>query len=263
MRVASTAMSRHRTDRRITAGLVIGTVAIGLAIAATVAETRPAQSSHASPTASAGSPTPAASKALPPTGVASGATSGAAVTPVDQLAGVTFDSDGVLRVDGHVVVNKSFALPPTFGPGDLDPAVVAAFEAMRTEAAASGLSLWILSGYRSHAHQAENYDRRVAQVGQEAADRGMARPGHSEHQTGLAIDVNDLSTSFGATPTGQWVAANAPRFGFVVRYPDGKEAVTGFKYEPWHLRYLGVELATELTTSGLTLEEYYHLPSAY
>lgn len=255
-------MSRHRTDRRITAGLAIGIVAIALAIVATVAEIRPAQSSNAAPPASSG-PVPTALQELPPIGVTSGASSGAAPARVDQLAGVTFDSDGVLWVDGHVVVNKSFALPPTFGPGDLDPAVVAAFETMRAEAASTGLSLWILSGYRSHAHQTDNYTQRVASVGQEIADRGMARPGHSEHQTGLAIDVNSLSTSFGATPTGQWVAANAHRFGFVVRYPDGKEAVTGFKYEPWHLRYLGVELATELTASGLTLEERYGLPSAY
>lgn len=255
-------MSMHRTDRRITAGLVIGTVAIALAVVATVAQTRPAESSLASPTTS-DAPAPTGSTSLPSRGFASGAASGAAATRVDDLAGVTFDSDGVLRIDGHVVVNKSFALPATFGPGDLDPALVAAFQAMQAEAAASGFSLWILSGYRSHAHQTDNYTQRVAEVGQETADRGMARPGHSEHQTGLAIDVNSLSTSFGATPTGQWVAQNAYRFGFVVRYPDGKEAVTGFKYEPWHLRYLGVELATELTASGLTLEEYYRLPSAY
>ncbi len=255
-------MSTHRTDRRITAGLVIGTVAIALAVVATVVESRPAQSSHASPTAS-DTPRPTASKTLPSRGITSGAAPGAAAAPVDDLAGVTFDSDGVLRIDGHVVVNKSFALPATFGPGDLDPALVAAFQAMQAEAAAAGFSLWILSGYRSHAHQTDNYTQRVAEVGQETADRGMARPGHSEHQTGLAIDVNSLSTSFGSTPTGQWVAQNAYRFGFVVRYPDGKEAVTGFKYEPWHLRYLGVELATELTASGLTLEEYYRLPSAY
>lgn len=255
-------MSTHRTDRRITAGLVIGTVAIALAVVATVVQSRPAESSHA-PSATSGAPTPTASKALPPRGIVGGAVSGADPAPTNDLAGVTFDSDGVLRVDGHVVVNKSFALPPTFGPGDLDPALVAAFQAMQAEAAASGFSLWILSGYRSHAHQTDNYTQRVAEVGQETADRGMARPGHSEHQTGLAIDVNSLSTSFGATPTGQWVAQNAYRFGFVVRYPDGKEAVTGFKYEPWHLRYLGVELATELTASGLTLEERYGLPSAY
>ncbi len=255
-------MSRHRTDRRITAGLTIGTVAIAVAIAATVAGSRPAQSSDTADTAP--SPTTTSSSApATPGGALSGARAGAAPLRIDELAGVTFDSDGVLRIDGHVVVNKSFALPPTFGPGDLDPAVTAAFEAMRAEASASGLSLWILSGYRSHAHQTDNYTQRVAAVGQEVADRGMARPGHSEHQTGLAIDVNSLSTSFGATPTGQWVAANAHRFGFVIRYPDGKEGVTGFKYEPWHLRYLGVPLATELTASGLTLEERYGLPSAY
>ncbi|RYJ04698.1 MAG: D-alanyl-D-alanine carboxypeptidase family protein, partial [Actinomycetales bacterium] len=252
-------MSTHRTDRRVTAGLAIGTVAIALAVVATVVQSRPAESSHASSTTSS-APAPTA---LPPRGIAMGAASGAAAAPANDLAGVTFDSDGVLRIDGHVVVNKSFALPATFGPGDLDPALVAAFQAMQAEAAASGFSLWILSGYRSHAHQTDNYTQRVAEVGQETADRGMARPGHSEHQTGLAIDVNSLSTSFGATPTGQWVAQNAYRFGFVVRYPDGKEAVTGFKYEPWHLRYLGVELATELTASGLTLEERYGLPSAY
>lgn len=254
-------MSRHRTDRRITAGLAIGTVAIALAVVATVAGSRPAQSSQAAP---GSSPAPTAVTSDPPTtGIATGATSGATPARVDELGGVTFDSEGVLRIDGHVVVNKSFALPPTFGPGDLDPALVAAFDAMRAEAAGSGHSLSILSGYRSHAHQTDNYTQRVAQVGQEVADRGMARPGHSEHQTGLAIDVNSLSTSFGATPTGQWVAANAHRFGFVVRYPEGKEALTGFKYEPWHLRYLGVELATDLTASGQTLEERYGLPSAY
>ena len=255
-------MSTHRNDRRITAGLVIGAVAIALAVVATVAESRPAQSSQTGPSAS-GSPAPAGTQGLPPSGIASGATSGIAPARIDELAGVTFDSDGVLRIDGHVVVNKSFALPATFGPGDLDPTLVAAFDAMRAEADAAGHSLSILSGYRSHAHQTDNYTQRVAQVGQEVADRGMARPGHSEHQTGLAIDVNSLSTSFGATPTGQWVAANAHRFGFVVRYPDGKEALTGFKYEPWHLRYLGVELATDLTATGQTLEERYGLPSAY
>lgn len=248
-------MSRHRTDRRITAGLVVGTVAIALAVAATVAANRPAQSSDASTTPAETTRTqesaPAPTEPDPE------------ATPTDHLGGVSFDSEGVLHIDGHVVVNKSFALPETFGPGGLHPDLVGAFDAMAAEASAAGISLRIVSGYRSFAHQADNYTRRVASVGQDAADRGMARPGHSEHQTGLAIDVNDLSTSFGQTPAGQWVAANAHRFGFVIRYPEGKEAVTGFKYEPWHLRYFGVELATELATSGLTFEEHFGLPSSY
>jgi len=257
-------MSSLRVDRRVVTAVALGAVAVVLGLAATVTEARPGPLSHAGGSATselpvAPPPTPA-SDGTPTTTPDPDAVDATTATPPPL---VEIGADGVLRADGHVIVNKSFPLPPEFGPDGLDPALVAAFDAMRAEAAAAGLSLRIVSGHRTFAHQQQNYSQRVAQVGQETADRGMARPGHSEHQTGLAIDVNDLSPSFGQTPEGLWVAANASRFGFVVRYPDGKEGVTGFKYEPWHLRYLGVELATTLATAGLTVEEYYGLPSAY
>ncbi len=241
------------------AAIALGAAAVILGVVATAIEPTTARAHpHREPVPHEASPVP--------TPVVFGATTApAAVTAPTraELAGVEWGADGVLRIGGHVIVNKTFPLPPEFGPGALDPAAAAAFEQMRQAAAADGVPLWIVSGYRSHAHQGDNYAERVAQAGVEQADRGMARAGHSEHQTGLAIDVNDLTTAFGQTPAGQWVATNAHRFGFVVRYPDGKEAVTGFKYEPWHLRYLDVDLATTLFTSGLTIEEYFGLSSQY
>jgi D-alanyl-D-alanine carboxypeptidase len=103
----------------------------------------------------------------------------------------------------------------------------------------------------------------VSANGQEAADKFSAKPGQSEHQTGLAIDITceamnyQLDYSFGVTDEGAWVKENAHRFGFIIRYPEGKEDITGYMYEPWHLRYVGVDLAEEVYNSGLTLEEYF------
>jgi len=170
---------------------------------------------------------------------------------------------GVPTFEGHVVPNKSFALPAWFDPGGVHPTVSAAFAAMQAEAARSGLSLRIVSGYRTYAYQANLYQQRVARSSVAEADRYVARPGHSEHQTGLALDVNSTSPSFGQTAEGRWLAANAHRFGFIIRYPAGKENVTGFAYEPWHIRYLSPELATTLYTRGLTLEEWFAIPSRY
>ncbi|WP_229052269.1 D-alanyl-D-alanine carboxypeptidase family protein [Aeromicrobium sp. Leaf350] len=250
-------MSTPRLDRRLLSAITIGTVAVALGVAATVGETRLTSHSHA-----AGTPTPAPT--VPDLPVPTPALTTTPPSPFLDRQVVVTGPDGVLRIGGHVIVNKTYALPEAFGPGGLAPEVDQAFAAMQADAASTGVvDLRIISGYRSFARQSQNYAQRVASVGQEVADRGMARPGHSEHQTGLAIDVNQLSTSFGQTEAGRWIAANAHRFGFIVRYPDGKEAATGFKYEPWHLRYLGVEFATELTASGLTIEEYYGLTSAY
>ena len=108
----------------------------------------------------------------------------------------------------------------------------------------------------------------MAQKGPEAADTASARPGHSEHQTGLAVDVGegsgcDLRVCFDGTATAAWVAEHGPEHGFVVRYPWGEHGTTGYWYEPWHLRYLGTERAQELARSGAaTLEEFSGLPPA-
>lgn len=165
-------------------------------------------------------------------------------------------------IRGILVVNKTYGLPRSYGNG-LTAETLAAFDAMRAEAASKGLNLYISSGFRSYWDQKAIYDRLVAQGGVAWADRDTARPGHSEHQTGLTFDLNSISESFAYTPEGQWVRDNAHRFGFVIRYPQGKEAITGYIWEPWHLRYLGVPVATELYTSGLTLEEYLGVTSRY
>ncbi len=125
-----------------------------------------------------------------------------------------------------------------------------------------GHDLLALSGYRSYQEQREVLDQETRAFGAARAEQQVAPPGHSEHQLGVAVDVTtarkpyDLDQTFGAEPEGLWVAANAARFGFVISYPAGKSAVTGYVYEPWHIRYVGVPLAEEIAASGLTLTEY-------
>lgn len=139
-------------------------------------------------------------------------------------------------------------------------------ESMFTAASNEGYHLMLSSGYRSYAYQVEVYRSIVSSAGQGSADEQSARPGYSEHQTGFAADVAplsgkcDLSQCFGQTPEGQWLAANAYKYGFIVRYPAGKQAITGYEYEPWHIRYVGVALATEMHTQGITtLEEFFNI----
>ena len=134
---------------------------------------------------------------------------------------------------------------------------------MVSDAKKEGLSITYTSGFRSYAYQDALYKDYVSQYGQAAADRFSARAGHSEHQTGLAIDVNTADDSFTGTPEAYWLEKHAHEYGFIVRYPAGKEAVTGFQYEPWHIRYLGVQTATAVYNSGLTLEEYLGIDSYY
>lgn len=150
------------------------------------------------------------------------------------------------------------------GPGmsqtmrlDAAEALEEMFEAAKQE----GIQLAIVSGYRSYSKQEAIYGRKKAEDGQEAADRVSARPGTSEHQLGMAMDLakkgsSQLNSGFGKTKEGQWVSANAHRFGFIVRYMQGYEDVTGYMYEPWHVRYAGVEAATDIYQSGLPLEMY-------
>lgn len=170
--------------------------------------------------------------------------------------------DGITYVNGILIANKTYALPADYAPG-VDAAAQAAFDQMAAAAAQEGLSLYISSGFRSYEYQAGLYQRYVQRDGQAAADTYSARPGHSEHQTGLAFDLNTIDDSFAATPEGQWVAQHCHEYGFLMRYPADKEDVTGYKYEPWHIRYLGVEAATAVAQSGLCLEEYLGIDSAY
>jgi len=179
-----------------------------------------------------------------------------------------------------VLVNKEYNLPSDYTPPDLvEPNITFSFsedlpkrllrreaaealEALFGRAAADGVQLAAVSGYRSYDRQKVIFNHRAQERGFEVANRTSAYPGQSEHQTGLAMDVSGSSVgyglvqSFGETAEGIWLAENAPDFGFIIRYPRGREGETGYSYEPWHLRYVGVEAAREISQRGLILEEY-------
>ena len=176
----------------------------------------------------------------------------------------------------RTLVDPMRAVPEQYEPPDLVPAseagysaeyrvralVVEDLNAMRNALITEGLpEVALLAGHRSMADQQRLFDARVAELGREAAIEGTARGGHSEHHLGTAIDVRpigqtDVDQAFGATPTGQWLAENSWQYGFVLSYPAGAEDVTCYKYEPWHFRYLGRDLAGRVQASGLTLREY-------
>ncbi|QNA91651.1 MULTISPECIES: M15 family metallopeptidase [unclassified Microbacterium] len=184
-----------------------------------------------------------------------------------------------------VVVNKSRPLdPPEYEPADLDAVplqmttlsgrvrsdVAAAVGRMADAASAAGVGrLGANNGYRSYGLQVTTYAAHVRSQGQQDADAGSARPGHSEHQTGLALDVVACGSGcggldgFGGTAQSDWVAAHAWEYGFIVRYEQVGTPVTGYAPEPWHLRYVGVDLATAYHDGGYhTLEEFFGLPAA-
>lgn len=171
-------------------------------------------------------------------------------------------AEGLTYIDGILVVNKTYALPADYNPG-VDPDAQAAFDKMQADAAKEGLNIYISSGFRSYDYQAGLYDRYVQRSGKAEADRYSARAGHSEHQTGLAFDLNSIDMTFADTDECEWVNKHCAEYGFIIRYPKGSESITGYMYEPWHLRYLGVENAKKVYDSGLTLEEYLGINSKY
>jgi D-alanyl-D-alanine carboxypeptidase len=197
-------------------------------------------------------------------------------TFLDENSFVT-NSDSI-----EVVVNKERSLKETYVPEDLVkitdvPTLLASKEVnqLRKPAAEAltklveaakeeiKIQLHARSGYRSYRTQESTYNGYVKSYGQAEADKFSAKAGQSEHQTGLSMDISSesvnylLNEEFGDTEEGKWVAENAHRFGFIIRYPKGKEDITGYQYEPWHLRYLGEDLATKVYESGLTLEQYF------
>ena len=172
--------------------------------------------------------------------------------------------DGVTYIDGVLIANKTYKLPSNYGNG-LTWETQNAFNKMREAAVKEGLNIWISSGYRSYWDQNYIYNNYVSRDGQAAADRYSARAGHSEHQTGLAFDLNSIDDSFTYTEEGKWTKDHCYNYGLILRYPQGKESITGYMHESWHFRYVGVELATKLYNNGdwITLEEYYGIDSKY
>ena len=264
-----------RTPRRRTAArtllvvLVVAVLTVGVVLALRHAGTpgpEPAADPAPAATSSAPATSPAATSAPAPS-------SSSPAPPTFDRAQLSVDDPA----STWVVVDKARPLDPLdFAPTDLVDVgngrqlraeAAQAMADMIGAAAAEGLTVTVQSAYRSYDHQVGTFGQQVARFGQAKAEVQVARPGYSEHQTGLAADVGgggcDIESCFATTAEGQWVAANGPRFGFVVRYPDGRQDVTGYKYEPWHLRYVGVALATELQRTGMpTLEEFFGLPAA-
>ncbi len=182
------------------------------------------------------------------------------------------------------LVNKGRTLPPSYVPAGLAapqvplrlnsgasemwlrPDAGQALSEMFRGASAQGISLMLASGYRSYDSQSAVYAGYSSQQGQAAADTFSARPGHSEHQTGLAADIEpanrqcEVDVCFENTPAGQWLKANASQYGFIIRYPKNSEEVTGYQYEPWHFRYVGPDLAAKLNANSKTMEQYFKLP---
>jgi len=175
--------------------------------------------------------------------------------------------------DQLVLCNKYNKLPDDFIPSNLvqvpdgyyvndgkdyriDATVMSCFKSMADDAKKLGVSLKIISGYRSNNYQANLYKSSAARNGKEHADKYVARPGHSEHETGLAIDINSVSRSFENTKSFRWLQDNAHLYGFILRYPKGKEHITGFGYEPWHYRFVGAQAANEIKEMDITFDEY-------
>lgn len=171
--------------------------------------------------------------------------------------------DGITYIQGLMIVNKSYPLPKEYNPGAMTPETKSAYDEMVKDAAAAGLSLKSVSDFRSYDTQDQLYKNYCARDGQAAADTYSARPGHSEHQTGLAIDINCAGSAFDNTPEAKWLADNCWKYGFILRYPKGKESITGYQYESWHVRYVGKDWAKKITDSGLTVEEYFQIDSKY
>lgn len=181
-----------------------------------------------------------------------------------------------------VIVNKSRNLPSDWVPKDLvAPNVAFAFKEdsprryMRAEAARAleelfnqarkdNIRILATSGYRSFATQKRIFESNAKRYGEAVANQSSAYPGQSEHQTGLAMDVTSASVnykleeSFGQTAEGKWLKENAANFGFIIRYPKGKENITKYNYEPWHIRYVGKETAKAISDKNITLEEYFN-----
>jgi zinc D-Ala-D-Ala carboxypeptidase len=172
-------------------------------------------------------------------------------------------------------VNKQTTLKPDYEPQDLrsipeymnpdrqmqlrEPALrmlVALWHAAQFD----GISLKVISAYRSYAYQGDLFQRYADNYGEEEANLFSARPGQSEHQLGTTVDFGgtaaDLTAAFADTPQGLWLADHAHLFGFVMSYPEGSTEITGYIFEPWHFRYIGIEAALDLKRSGLTLTEY-------
>ena len=171
--------------------------------------------------------------------------------------------------DVKIIVNKYYKVPDDYVPSDLVSVdgqrlraeAATAFKKMRNEASGKGLKIRAVSGYRTVEYQRGLYNRYLSSDSQENVDRYSARPGYSEHHTGLAVDVfgsTDGLRQFVNTPEFPWVRDNCYKYGFIIRYLEETEEITGYESEPWHLRYVGVDVSTDMKEKGINNFEEYH-----
>ena len=158
--------------------------------------------------------------------------------------------DGVTYIDGILIVNKTYSLPKSYNYGLTDE-TLEAFNNMAKAAAKDNIPLVIASGFRSYKEQEKLYKEYSAENG------------HSEHQSGLAIDVNGADFSMVGQKDMKWLEKHCTDYGFIIRFPKGKESITGYSYEPWHIRYVGKKTAKEMKKQGVCLEEYLGVDSEY
>lgn len=187
------------------------------------------------------------------------------VKPKNALPIITKEN-GVTRVNGHVIVNRHYTLPPSHKPGESKHAKKQ-LNKLLAKAEKDDVDLKLRSGYRSYKDQQHIMKKFVKEEGKERAKHYTAIPGHSEHQTGLAFDVgtdtpmNNFKKDFGKSKEGKWLARHATKYGFIIRYPKGQEQETGYSYEAWHIRYVGTGLAKIIKKEDTNLETYYNLPN--
>ncbi len=254
----------HPTRRYLRIGLAT-TILIVAAIVATIAIVYKVRHSTAPPEVSSlGSISSEPGPEEPKSELPAGTSAPTDDRPRTSKGYLIEERDGVTYINDILIVNKTYSLPETYGNG-LTAETEAAFATMRQASLQEGIDLTIVSGFRSYATQNWLYHNYASQDGYAKADRYSARPGYSEHQSGLAMDINWVDTDFATTAAGQWLHHHAWEYGFILRYPEGSEDIAGFIYEPWHFRYVGKDLAEQLYNNGswITLEEYLGIVSQY
>lgn len=167
------------------------------------------------------------------------------------------NESGLTYINGILVVNKTYSLPSDYAPL-IDPTALYYLHMLQIDAKSIGIDIPVISAFRSYETQKVLFDSYYAKD-KDKADTYSARPGHSEHQTGLAFDVGAIDDNYGDTIGGKWLYNNCANYGFIIRYLKGKESITGYKYEPWHIRYVGYEVAMDIMNRGITLEEYLNI----
>ena len=228
------------------------------------------------PELSSAEPAALASASAEPSASPTASAAAATAAPTPAVTADTVSDDSLCRL-----INADHPVDASYVPSGLAEAdvtsdhvqmlrteAIAPLQQMMADAKAQGVSLKLISGYRSYTLQVSLQNTYIARYGRKEADRFDDHPGASEHQLGLAVDLGNASSAcelqecFSSYPASQWLEENAWKYGFILRYPESGEAVTGIRYSPWHYRYIGTEEAAKIHDSGLTMEEYYAAETA-